>query len=395
MLHTNVRSIHRLRGRVLPFGATVIAVLLATLTTDAGATTSPNPAPAVKVEPPSTTAPAPTTTANTSTTLDTLPPAQPPTTTTTAPPTTSEITVPAQGNGATTSTLPTSPVAPSLGSLLDDPTLSPVCASLAKPVKLRPGRPCRLVAYYGTPLSKGMGILGRLPRDQVVPAIRADVARWQAADPDTDHVCAFEVIAITAQAAPGVTGLYRARITPNALNEMIALARESSCLIILDLQVGWSSVPVELPYFIPFLSQPDVHLALDPEWDMQPGVRPGTKIGSMEAGDINNAISALRQIVRTPIPGQPIRPKLLIVHRFRDFMIQNPEQVAPTSEIRLLANMDGFGPPRTKLNVYNVVLRGLKTSLTGFKLFTKLDTPMLQPKDLVGISPAPMFINYQ
>jgi hypothetical protein len=404
MLHTKVRSHHRLLRRVLPFGATIVALLLTTLTTDASATTSPNSPPApVKVEPPSTTAPAPTTTANTSTTLDTLPPAQPPTTTTTtatAPPTASETTVPAQGDGATTPTLPTSPVASSapvgaLGSLLDDPTLSPVCASLAKPIKLRPGRPCRLVAYYGTPLSKGMGILGRLPREQVVPAIRADVARWQAADPDTDHVCAFEVIAITAQAAPGVTGLYRARITPNALNEMIALARESSCLIILDLQVGWSSVPVELPYFIPFLLQPDVHLALDPEWDMQPGVRPGTKIGSMEAGDINNAISVLRQIVRTPIPGQPIRPKLLIVHRFRDFMIQNPEQVAPTPEIRLLANMDGFGPPRTKLNVYNVVLRGLKTSLTGFKLFTKLDTPMLQPKVLVGISPAPMFINYQ
>jgi hypothetical protein len=264
-------------------------------------------------------------------------------------------------------------------------------------VPLRAGRPCRIVAYYGTPLSQGMGILGRLPRTQVVPSLRADVERWKKADPETDAVCAFEIIAITAQAAPGPSGLYRARITPVALNEMIALARENSCLIILDLQVGWSSVPAELPYFTPWLSQPDVHLALDPEWDMPPGVRPGTQIGSMEAGDINNAISVLRQIVRTPIAGQPTRPKLLIVHRFRDFMIKNPEQVAPGPEVRLLVNMDGFGPPKTKLGSYAAVRRGLTTTLTGFKLFTnpRNDNPLLQPNDVINLTPAPMFINYQ
>jgi hypothetical protein len=375
-------------NRIATAVSIVVVMLGALVTTDVRAST-----PVVNVEPPSTTAPTPVTSVVTSTTVDTLPPAQP---STTAPsPVTTTPRTDTTSPPPTPVANPAAPPVPLQGSLLDDPTLSPVCASLAKPVPLRTGRPCRLVAYYGTPLSKGMGILGRLPREQVVPSIRADVARWQAADPSTDHVCAFEIIAITAQAAPGATGLYRARITPNALNEMIELARASSCLIILDLQVGWSSVPVELPYFVPWLSQPDVHLALDPEWDMQPGVRPGTKIGSMDAGDINNAISVLRQIVRTPIANQPTRPKLLIVHRFRDFMIQNPEQVAPTQEIRLLANMDGFGPPKTKLNVYNVVLRGLKTSLTGFKLFTKLDTPMLQPADLVGVVPAPMFVNYQ
>lgn len=208
-------------------------------------------------------------------------------------------------------------------------------------------------------------------------------------------MCAFEIIAVTAQAAPGPSGLYRARIPANSLNAMIALARESSCLIILDLQVGWSTVPVELTYFIPWLSQPDVHLALDPEWDMQPGVRPGKRIGSMESGDINNAISVLRQISRTPGADGVLRPKLLVVHRFRDFMIKNPELVKPTPEVRLLVNMDGFGPPQTKLNVYQVVRRGLATDLTGFKLFTINDKPILQPSQVIGLKPAPMFVNYQ
>ena len=90
--------------------------------------------------------------------------------------------------------------------------------------------------------------------------MRAEVERWRRADPETDTVCAFEIIAATAQSAPGPSGLYRARISAAALNAMIALARENSCLTILDLQVGWSSVPVELPYFTQWLSQPDVHL---------------------------------------------------------------------------------------------------------------------------------------
>jgi hypothetical protein len=346
--------------------------------------------PIVAVEPPAPTTTSPTTIPTTTTTIDPIPPEKPVSTSIATDPPTST----ASGPSVTTTT---APPATAPGAALQDPTLNPVCASIAKPVPIRAGRPCRIVAYYGTPLSKGMGILGRLPRTEVIPSLRADVERWRKADPETDVVCAFEIIAITAQAAPGPSGLYRARITPVALNEMIALARENSCLIILDLQVGWSSVPVELPYFTPWLSQPDVHLALDPEWDMPPGVRPGKQIGSMEAGDINNAISVLRQIVRTPSEGQPVRPKLLIIHRFRDFMIKNPEQVATSDEVRLLVNMDGFGPPKTKIGSYNVVRRGLSTNLTGFKLFTnpKNDNPLLQPKDVIGLSPAPMFINYQ
>jgi hypothetical protein len=389
--------VHNRSLRLLAVTATALsATLFAVAPIQSEATSNPN-VPVVAVEPPATTTSPPTLAPATSTVVDTLPPEAPVTTQAPIPATTTAPKRPETTTTTPTTTAGTPGTPGTPGDALLDPSLNPVCASIAKPVPLRPGRPCRIVAYYGTPLSKGMGILGRLPRNQVVASLRADVERWMKADPETDVVCAFEIIAITAQAAPGPTGLYRARITPDALNEMIALARESSCLIILDLQVGWSSVPVELPYFNQWLSQPDVHLALDPEWDMPPGVKPGKQIGSMDAGDINNAISTLRQIVRIPIAGQPTRPKLLIVHRFRDFMIKNPEQVAPSVEVRLLVNMDGFGPPKTKIGVYGAVRRGLATNLTGFKLFTnpKNDNPLLQPNDVVGLTPAPMFINYQ
>ena len=40
-------------------------------------------------------------------------------------------------------------------------------------------------------------------------------------------------------------------------------------------------------------------------------------------------------------------------------------------------------------------MSGMPTNLTGFKLFTKIDTPMLGPPDVLRLAPAPVFLNYQ
>ncbi len=332
-------------------------------------------------EPTTAAATTPTPEPTTSTTLDLLPPEVPPTRRTAPPaPTAPETTAVA------TTTTTGAPVAPT-----NDPSLAPVCASAVGALPVTPRRPCRIIAYYGTPSAPSLGILGRLPRTEMPAALLADAKAWAVADPSTTTRCAFDLIAITAQASKGPAGLYRARMSPAVLGSMIALARANGCITILDLQVGQSSVPVELPYFLPWLALPDVHLALDPEWDMPPGVVPGTQIGSMEAADINAAIDSMTQLVRA----RSIPPKLVIVHRFRDFMIVNPAAVRATPEVRLLVNMDGFGPPASKLATYARVRLGLAVELTGFKLFTRNDVPMLRPADVLPLKPSPTFINYQ
>ena len=214
---------------------------------------------------------------------------------------------------------------------------------------------------------------------------------WSKADPTVTTQCAFEIIAVVAQASPGASGLYRARIAAGPLSQMIELARTNGCITVLDIQVGQSNVPAEITGLLPWLSQPDVHLALDPEWDMPPGVAPGKRIGSMTAADINSALMTLSSLVRDL--GLP--PKLVVLHRFRDFMVTNPEQVRTTPEVRLLLNMDGFGGKPNKVSRYQAVRKGFTTNLAGFKLFTKNDTPMLQPVDVLSLTPPPMFINYQ
>ena len=270
-----------------------------------------------------------------------------------------------------------------------DPSLAPVCGPVDGTVA--GGAGCRIIAFYGNPLSKKMGVLGATAKDDMLPKLASLTQTWQSADPATPTKCALELIAITAQASPGENNLHRARLSAEKIDEVLGWAREAKCVLILDVQVGWSSVPDELPFLAPWLNQPDVHLGLDPEWDMPPGVTPGTKVGRMSAADIQFGIDFVTGIVKA----NNLPPKLVIVHRFRDFMVQNPELIVPSPEIRLLVNADGFGPPPTKFVTYRIAQKDMPTTLTGFKLFFKNDKPMLTPGDVLPLLPVPVFINYQ
>jgi hypothetical protein len=250
---------------------------------------------------------------------------------------------------------------------------------------------CRLVAYYGNPNSPGLGPMGQSPAPQMLSALTALTQRWQVADPQTPTRCALQLIAVVAQGSPGVGSLYRGRASAATINKVIGWGRERGCLTILDVQVGWSNVPAEVAYLEPWLAMPDVHLALDPEWDMPPGSKPGSRIGTMSAADINSAIAVLDRLALL----KGLGPRLLIVHRFRSFMVSDPQTIKPTPNIRLVVNMDGFGPVSEKLSSYVVAQKGMPTNLTGMKLFFKLDRPLLGPGEVISLKPAPVFINYQ
>ncbi len=284
---------------------------------------------------------------------------------------------------------PTTTTIPLAQQFVNDPSLAPVCGPV--PGVAPGGAGCRIIAFYGTPLSKKMGVLGQTPKEQMVPALKLKTQVWQTADPSTPTKCALELIAIVAQASPGKGNLHRARLPEAKIDEVLGWAREAGCLLILDVQVGWSTVPDELPFLRKWLNEPDVQLALDPEWDMDPGVIPGKKIGRMSAAHIQFGIDYVADIVRT----KNLPPKLVIVHRFRDFMVQDPATIVPRPEIRLLVNADGFGPPPSKMVTYLIAQASMPTTLTGFKLFYKNDKPMLQPADVLPLLPVPVFINYQ
>src|SRR5690606_23452162 len=170
----------------------------------------------------------------------------------------------------------------------------------------------RIVAYYGNPLSRGMGILGALPPEQMLARLDGEVAKWNAADPGTPAVPALHLIAVVAHADPGWDGKYRGRVSDEVVERVAGWAEDHDALLFLDIQPGLSTVQDELPRLEKYLRRPTVHLGLDPEFSMKQGHRPGTRIGTMSADDINFAIDFLAELVRR----YDLPPKVLVVHRF-------------------------------------------------------------------------------
>ncbi|HEY4131902.1 MAG TPA: hypothetical protein VGM50_14880, partial [Gemmatimonadaceae bacterium] len=142
----------------------------------------------------------------------------------------------------------------------------PVKTAPALPGAILPAK--RIVAFYGNPLSKRMGILGEIPYDQMLTKLDSVVASWRAADPSTPVQPALHLIVSVAQGQPGKDGMYRQRSDPDLIEKIYNFAKQRGAITILDIQAGKSTIEDEIPILLPFLQRPDVHLGLDPEFNM-------------------------------------------------------------------------------------------------------------------------------
>ena len=254
----------------------------------------------------------------------------------------------------------------------------------------------RIVAYYGNFYSTQMGVLGEYPPDVMLAMLASTTAQWAAADPSTPVIPALDYIAVTAQGSPGPDGKYRLRMPASQIQKALDLADQIHGLLFLDVQVAQSNVETEVPLLAPFLKLPNVELCLDPEFDMPPGARPDTVIGTMDASDINFAAHFLANLVDE----YHLPPKILVVHRFTQHMVTNYRNITPLPQVEIVMDMDGWGPPAKKISTYNDFIAGEPVQFTGFKLFYKNDllppsTGMLTPQQILKLSPQPSFIQYQ
>ena len=145
----------------------------------------------------------------------------------------------------------------------------------------------RIVAYYGNLYSKQMGILGELPRAQMLAKLKEEVDAWQKADSVLEVVPALHYIAVTAQQLPGKGNKYRLRMPFHQIDSVLSMAREINALVFIDVQVGHSTLQEEIPELEKYLKLPNVHLGIDPEFSMKTGHAPGKVVGSFDATDIN------------------------------------------------------------------------------------------------------------
>ncbi|HEY9229837.1 MAG TPA: hypothetical protein VIP11_24510 [Gemmatimonadaceae bacterium] len=272
----------------------------------------------------------------------------------------------------------------------------PVRGPEALPHSLLPSK--RVVAFYGNPLSKRMGVLGEYPQPEMLAKLDTAVAEWNQADPSTPVQPALHLVASVAQSAPGDDGMHRQRSHPELIEKVYGWAKSKNAILFLDIQAGKSTLEEEMPRLLPFLSRPDVHLGLDPEFYMhynREGRAPGSKIGAMDAKDINYAIDQLAALVTK----YNLPPKILVVHRFTTNMLQNASQIKLDPRVQVVINMDGWGQPWLKFDTYKKCEVQEPVQFTGFKLFFHNDTrkgdKLLSPAEVLSLRPRPVYIQYQ
>lgn len=254
----------------------------------------------------------------------------------------------------------------------------------------------RVVAYYGNLYSKQMGALGEYAPKEMWQRLNAEVKKWEEADPKTPVIPGIHYIAVTAQLDPMKDGKHRLRMPAAQIDSALAIAKMGDAITFLDIQVAMSTVREEVPLLEKYLIRPDVHLGIDPEFSMKDGSKPGRKIGSFDAEDINYCTEYLAKLVQQ----HNLPPKILIVHRFTQGMVKNYRNIKLRPEVQIIMDMDGWGAPELKYSTYQRYIYKEPVQFTGFKLFYKNDLKrpphrMMTPEELLKLKPSPIYIQYQ
>ena len=176
----------------------------------------------------------------------------------------------------------------------------------------------------------------------------------------------------------------------------LTIAKMHNAIVFLDVQVALSNLHNELPRLEKYLKLPNVNLGIDPEFSMKTGARPGTKIGTYDAADINYASGYLAKLVKE----NNLPCKILVVHRFTQGMVTNYKNIKKQKEVQMVMHMDGWGEPELKKGTYRHYLYSEPVQFVGFKLFYKNDLKkapnrLMTPEELLKLTPKPIYIQYQ
>ncbi|MGO8695158.1 MAG: hypothetical protein ACLQMF_15965 [Rectinemataceae bacterium] len=249
-----------------------------------------------------------------------------------------------------------------------------------------------ILAFYGKPDSKRMGILGEYSMEDLAKLLKGYEKLYEDVSGSKGVVGAYYLIYGTCW--PGGDIGY---LKDSVVQDYIDYAAREGMLVFIDHQIGRYSVAEAVRRLLPFLKYPNVHLALDPEWRT---TSPMKEVGTISADELNDAQAMIEDYLdRERIPGV----KMLVVHQFNGRMIEDRGKVRANFErVILIHTADGFGPPALKRSSYAYNALATNMPLKGFKLFFKstmpgagFDEPLLTPAEVLSLDPRPCMVIYQ
>ncbi len=260
-------------------------------------------------------------------------------------------------------------------------------AAPGEPIVADPTGPL-IVAFYGHPRAAVLGVAGEGTPEQALQRLLAQAAPYEVTG--RPIVPAFELISTLVTASPGPDRLYRSRATEAELRRYLDVVRTVEGRLILDIQPGRADVLDEARAFESLLREPEVGLALDPEWVVGPNQTPRGRIGTLDAADINRVSAFLSELVLA----NELPAKILIIHRFKPGMVTNTDLIESPPGVRILFHADGEGGPAAKIADYDNLMPPRFEK--GIKIFYDEDSPTMTPGQLLDrANPDPTLVSYQ
>jgi len=249
-----------------------------------------------------------------------------------------------------------------------------------------------ILAYYGHPNSRNMGILGRHSIEELDQLLTELAIEYEAVSGGKKIRKAFYLIYGTVW-PEGEIGILR----HDTLMRYINYGLQNDILIFIDHQIGRFDPIDSLRKMLPYLQYPNVHLALDPEWRTP---TPMVNLGHVTGEEINIAQQVMENyLIENNLPGE----RMLVFHQFNNVMIRDRADVRSNfNRVRLIHCADGIGSPSMKRDSYAANARAANMPLKSFKLFydfkipgAGVDIPLMTPEQVYELNPRPYIIMYQ
>ena len=249
----------------------------------------------------------------------------------------------------------------------------------------------RLLFYYGFPENELMGILGEYPPDELLVRLKEQAAEYEAADSSRPWKLGFELIASVAQGSPQEDNTYVADTDAKWLDLYTEFTAENDMVLLLDVQMGRKEPKEDYAGLERWLQYDHVHLGIDPEFKMWGDEIPGQDLGHIEGSHVTEAQNWLVELAAKYGTSR----KMLLVHQFHYWMIQEKETIQPVPGVDLVIDMDGWGAPDLKLQTWDAVITQQPIQYNGIKLFYGQDDPLMSAADVMALEPTPDVVIYQ
>ena len=161
----------------------------------------------------------------------------------------------------------------------------------------------------------------------------------------------LEVITTVVQGSPGRDGQYRSRLSDEQIGRYLKAARKHKAILLLNIQPGRAQFIDEAKAYERWLNEPDVGVALDPEWAMGPHQVPGRVFGHTTGAELDRVARYLARLVaRDDLP-----EKIMVYHQLAARIVRRESELQPHKGIVMIKSVDGIGPPAAKIHTYRVV----------------------------------------